>query len=43
VIADQQKTFRIVRKATHDWGSREDAVGRRLFWAPLDALVERYA
>jgi acetyl esterase/lipase len=29
-------------RLTHDWGGREDAVGRRLFWAPLDGLVARY-
>ena len=37
-----QKTFRVIANATHDWGGREDAVGRRLFWAPLDGLVARY-
>jgi pimeloyl-ACP methyl ester carboxylesterase len=37
-----RKSYRILPGLTHDAPMRTDAAAQRTFWAPLDALVDRY-
>jgi predicted esterase len=38
-----RKSYRVLPGLNHDAPMQTDAAARRLFWAPLDALVDRYA
>jgi pimeloyl-ACP methyl ester carboxylesterase len=41
--APEAKSYRILPGLTHDAPMRTDAAARQTFWAPLDALIGRYA